>query len=307
MPARTGKAMTSTQLMPVSQALRYCGEITKKRARNFYYGLKLAPQPQRSALFTIYAWMRCADDLVDDVSDDSRQCTAQIETFRANTDAALAGNEVDDDDPMWIALADIAQRFDVQPQFLHAMLDGQVDDLAGRQYESFEQLHEYCYRVASSVGLVCISIWGYTDQAAPELAIDRGIAFQLTNILRDYKEDYDVGRIYLPAEDFAAHDLSPQQLRDWSQPDKCRQFIYAQAQRARSYYDRSMPLDQMITPSCRPALWAMTTIYRSLLRKIQQQPAQIIESKRVRLGAWHKGMIAFRAKFGGVVTRNGAH
>lgn len=299
--------MTSTQQMPVSQALRYCGEITKKRARNFYYGLKLAPQPQRSALFTIYAWMRKADDLVDDASDDSRQCMEQIETFRANTDAALAGNEVDDDDPMWIALADIAQSFDVQPQMLHAMLDGQIDDLAGRQYENFEQLHEYCYRVASSVGLVCISIWGYTDQAAPELAIDRGIAFQLTNILRDYKEDYDVGRIYLPAEDFAAAKLSPQQLRDWSEPDKCRQFIDAQVQRAKSYYDRSKALDQMITPSCRPALWAMTTIYRSLLRKIQQQPAQIIESKRVRLGAWHKGMIAFRAKFGGVVTRNGAH
>ncbi|MCH8824162.1 MAG: phytoene/squalene synthase family protein [Planctomycetes bacterium] len=299
--------MTSTQQMPISQALRYCGEITKKRARNFYYGLKLAPQPQRSALFTIYAWMRCADDLVDDASDDSRQCMEQIETFRANTDTALAGNEVDDDDPMWIALADIAQSFDVQPQMLHAMLDGQIDDLAGRQYESFEQLHEYCYRVASSVGLVCISIWGYTDQAAPELAIHRGIAFQLTNILRDYKEDYDVGRIYLPAEDFAAAKLSPQQLRDWSQPDKCRQFIDEQVQRAKSYYDRSKALDQMITPSCRPALWAMTTIYRSLLRKIQRQPAQIIESKRVRLGAWHKGMIAFRAKFGGVVTRNGSH
>ena len=299
--------MTSTQLMPVSEALRYCGEITKQRARNFYYGLKLAPQPQRSALFTIYAWMRYADDLVDSASDGSKQCLEQIETFRACTDAVLAGNQVQDDDPMWVALADVAQRFDVKPQFLHAMLDGQIDDLAGRQYESFEQLHEYCYRVASSVGLVCISIWGYTDQAAPELAIDRGIAFQLTNILRDYKEDYDVGRIYLPAEDFAAAKLSPQQLRDWSQPDKCRQFIYAQAQRARSYYDRSMPLDQMITPSCRPALWAMTTIYRSLLRKIQQQPAQIIESKRVRLGAWHKGIIAFRAKFSGVVTRNGAH
>lgn len=299
--------MTSTQLMPVSEALRYCGEITKKRARNFYYGLKLAPQPQRSALFTIYAWMRKADDLVDGVSDDSRQCMEQIETFRANTDAALAGNEVDDDDPMWIALADIAQSFDVQPQFLHAMLDGQIDDLAGRQYENFEQVHEYCYRVASSVGLVCISIWGYTDQAAPELAIDRGIAFQLTNILRDYKEDYDVGRIYLPAAEFAAAKLTPQQLRDWSQPDKCRQFINAQAQRASSFYDRSKSLDQMITPSCRPALWAMTTIYRSLLEKIQQQPAQIIESKRVRLGSWQKGMIAFRAKFGGVVTRNGAH
>ena len=299
--------MTSTQLMPVAEALRYCGEITKQRARNFYYGLKLAPEPQRSALFTIYAWMRCADDLVDDASDGSKQCMQQIEFFRACTDTVLAGNEAQDDNPMWVALADVSRRFDVKPQILHSMLEGQIDDLAGRQYETFEQVREYCYRVASSVGLLCISIWGYNDPKAPELAIDRGIAFQLTNILRDYKEDYDVGRIYLPAEDFAAHDLTPQQLRNWSEPGKCRQFISAQVQRAESFYDRSKPLDQMITPSCRPALWAMTTIYRSLLHKIQHQPAQIIESKRVRLGAWHKGMIAFRAKFGGVVTRNGSH
>ena len=299
--------MTSTQLIPVTDALRYCGEITKHRARNFYYGLKLAPEPQRSALFTIYAWMRYADDLVDDASDGSKKCLQQIEAFSAYTDAALAGNEVQDDDPMWIALADVAKRFEVKPQFFHAMLQGQVDDLAGRHYETFEQVREYCTRVASSVGLICISIWGFENPDAPKLAIDRGIAFQLTNILRDYREDYDVGRIYLPAEDFAAHNLEPQQLRNWSVPDKCRQFINAQAQRAKSYYDRSRLLDQMITPSCRPALWAMTTIYRSLLGKIQQQPAQIIESKRVRLGAWHKGMIAFRAKFGGVVTRNGLH
>lgn len=299
--------MTSTQLMPVSEALQYCGEITRQRARNFYYGLKLAPEPQRSALFTIYAWMRKADDLVDDTSDDSKQCKEQIETFRNFTDKVLAGNEVQDDDPMWVALTDVAKRFDIQPQILHAMLEGQIDDLAGRQYETFEQVREYCYRVASSVGLLCISIWGYDDPKAPELAIDRGIAFQLTNIIRDYKEDYDVGRIYLPAEDFETHELSPQQLRDWSEPYKCRQFINAQVIRAKSFYDRSRPLDQMITPSCRPALWAMTTIYRSLLQKIQQQPAQIIESKRVRLGALHKGMIAFRAKFGGAVTRNGSH
>jgi len=201
----------------------------------------------------------------------------------------------------------VSKSFDVKPHMLHAMLEGQIDDLAGRQYETFEQLREYCYRVASSVGLLCINIWGYNDSNAPELAIDRGIAFQLTNILRDYKEDYDVGRIYLPAEDFTALELTPQQLRNWSEPDKCRQFINAQAKRAMSFYDRSKPLDQMITPSCRPALWAMTTIYRSLLRKIQHQPAQIIENKRVRLGAWHKGMIAFRAKFGGVTTRNGSH
>ncbi len=156
------------------------------------------------------------------------------------------------------------------------------------------------------MGLLCINIWGFHDPNAPALAVDRGIAFQLTNMLRDFREDYDAGRIYLPAEDFAQHGLAPEALRDWSDPPRCAHFVRAQAARARSFYDRSAPLDQMITPSCRPALWAMTAIYGSLLKKIEDEPSQIITSRRVRLGAWRKGMIAMRAKWFGHPTGNGS-
>ena len=277
--------MSAHQTIPVSEALRHCGLVTRRCARNFYYGLKLTPEPQRSALFTLYAWMRRADDLVDDAESASTQCLARIEAFRAATERALLGTG-DDDDPLWIALADVADRFDVQRDALYLMLDGQIDDLAGRHYETFEQVREYCYRVASSVGLLCINIWGFDDPNAPACAVDRGIAFQLTNMLRDYREDYDAGRIYLPAEDFAQHGLAPEELRDWSDPPRCAHFVRAQAVRARSFYDRSAPLDQMITPSCRPALWAMTAIYGSLLGKIEDEPSQIITRRRVRLGAW---------------------
>ncbi len=295
--------MTVHQSIPVSEALRHCGQVTRRCARNFYYGLKLTPEPQRSALFTLYAWMRRADDLVDDLQDSSSLRLRKIEAFRDATERALAGTG-DYDDPLWIALADVAARFDLQSDALYLMLDGQVDDLAGRQYETFEQVREYCYRVASSVGLLCIKIWGYDHPAAPALAEERGIAFQLTNILRDYREDYDAGRIYLPAEDFARYELTPQELRDWANPQVCAQFVRTQTERARSFYDRSAPLDQMITSSCRPSLWAMTAIYQSLLVKIEEDPAQIITSRRIRLGAWQKSMIAVRAKWFGRPIRS---
>lgn len=290
--------MTTHQSMPVSEALRHCGQVTRRCARNFYYGLKLTPEPQRSALFTLYAWMRRADDLVDDLQDATSLRLRKIAAFRAATERALAGTG-NDDDPLWIALADVAVRFDLQRDALYLMLDGQIDDLAGRHYETFDQVREYCFRVASSVGLLCINIWGYHDPNAPAFAVDRGIAFQLTNMLRDYRQDYDTGRIYLPAEDFARHDLTPQDLRDWVDPQRCAEFVRIQAERARSFYDRSAPLEKMITSSCRPSLWAMTAIYRSLLEKIEEDPSQIVTNRRVRLGAWHKGMIAVRAKWFG--------
>jgi len=122
--------VSAHQTMPVSDALRHCGLVTRRCARNFYYGLKLTPEPQRSALFTLYAWMRRADDLVDDAESTSTQRLERIEDFRAATERALTGTG-QDNDPLWIALADVALRFDLQRDALYLMLDGQIDDLVG--------------------------------------------------------------------------------------------------------------------------------------------------------------------------------
>ncbi len=287
--------MSGVDRQTAAAALRTCRAITRRRARNFYYGLKLAPEPQRSALFAIYAWMRRADDLVDG-GDDAAGLRQRIEAFRAATDAALAGDPVDED-PVWVALGETAAAFDLHRDALHNMLDGQIEDLSGRQYETFQEVREYCYRVASTVGLVCISIWGYDDPDAPALAIDRGIAFQLTNILRDYKEDYDAGRVYLPVEDFGRHDLTPRCLRQWTDPPRCRRFVLDQVERAKSFYAQSVPLDRMITSSCRPTLWAMTTIYRTLLDKIDRLPRRIVATGRLRLSSVRKGAIAIKARW----------
>jgi 15-cis-phytoene synthase len=284
----------------LDQALRYCRDVTRARARNFYYGLKLSPEPQRSALFTMYAWMRRADDLVDlppgeVLNGQVDALRARLEAFRAATRTALAGHPVDDD-LLWVALPSIMGRFQVHAQDLHAMLDGQLDDLSIKRYETFEQLRGYCYNVASTVGLICVGIWGYDDPRARERAVERGIAFQLTNILRDFKQDYDGGRVYLPQEDFARHGLDAATLRRWGEPERCERFVREQVTRAESFYQRSQVLDAMITARCRPTLWAMTQIYHRLLAKIQAAPAQMVGARRIRLGALRKCGIALQAR-----------
>jgi 15-cis-phytoene synthase len=305
-PPQTGRqgggglrAIDAKPLSPslVADALRHCRDVTRDRARNFYYGLKLSPEPQRSALFVIYAWMRTADDLVDGgVGGPASGIESHIRRFRAATRAALMGQPVSDE-PLWVGLADTASRFRLPLECFDGMIDGQLDDLAKTEYETFEQLRNYCYRVASTVGLLCIEIWGYESAAARELAIERGIAFQLTNIIRDYKQDFDTGRIYLPREDFEHHGIDSRALRHWTLPGPCKRMMLQQTERAESYYQRSKPLDELISPACRPTLWAMTAIYQGLLAKIRRNPSRLIMTKRLRLSAMHKGTIALRAKW----------
>ncbi|MCA9295654.1 MAG: squalene/phytoene synthase family protein, partial [Phycisphaerales bacterium] len=181
----------------LQEAYDWCEQLTRQRARNFYYGLKLSPEPQRSALYAIYAWMRHADDIVDDASHGPDVARTELAAFRASTVDVITA-EREPDEPLWRAVRDVVQRFGLDITLLHDMLDGQLADLDWSPYESFDQLRHYCYQVAGTVALTCIEIWGYTDTAAREYAIDRGVAFQLTNIMRDFREDYDAGRVYLP-------------------------------------------------------------------------------------------------------------
>ncbi|HEX7009116.1 MAG TPA: squalene/phytoene synthase family protein, partial [Phycisphaeraceae bacterium] len=179
-PAMTPRVRTS---------LVYCRQLTRRRAGNFYYGLMLTPEPKRSAVYAVYAFMRRCDDLADGpqagAAEDVR---ARIETFRAQMEQVLAAGPDDPlpQDPIWPAFWYVARSYPLDRAHLHAMLDGQLCDLVQMRYACFDELEAYCYRVASVVGLVCLSIWGYQGgQATQELARERGIAFQLTNILRD--------------------------------------------------------------------------------------------------------------------------
>ena len=286
------------------EAYRHCQDVVRHAARNFYYGLRLSPEPQRSALYAIYAWMRRADDLADDATD-LDAARAALEAFRTATDAALAGAP-DATDPTLVALSDVAAHHALDAAPFHAMLDGQRDDLDGATYETFDDLRVYCERVASTVGVICVTIWGATDPRATALAVDRGIAFQLTNILRDFVEDAQRGRTYLPADEFRAAGLTPDALLRWTDSGACGRFVIAQIERAAAYYERSAPLDAMITPSCRPTLRAMTAIYRGILGKMAARPFRVVLGRRVRLSVPKKVAIALRARFAPAARQDSA-
>lgn len=307
-PARAGGGRVSVAGVVAAEpsealvrAARVCEEITRRRARNFYYGLRLTPEPERFAMFIVYAWMRQADDIADAGGAALEERCRRIALFRSATDAAFEGRPVDDS-PLWSGFAEVAQRWPIRRQDFHDMLDGQLDDIRVVRHERWEDLRRFCYRVASTVGLICIRIWGFHDAEAPRLAIDRGIAFQLTNVLRDFREDFDAGRVYLPQEEFAAMELTPAMVRRWEPADRCVEFIRAQAERARSHYQSSIALDAMISRRCEPTLWAMTTIYRGLLEKILSDPRRVVRERRIRLSAARKAWIAFRARFKAAAT-----
>ncbi|MFZ4722111.1 MAG: phytoene/squalene synthase family protein [Phycisphaerales bacterium] len=277
----------------LQEAVRTCEAITRRRARNFHYGLRLTPEDRRWAMYAVYAWMREADDLADGAGPDRAERARRIARFRADTDAAFKG-EPDDTQPCMVALAEAVRRFALEPAEFHDMLAGQMGDLDAARFETWEALREFCYRVAGTVGVVCIRVWGFHGADAIRLAVDRGIAFQLTNVLRDLREDLDAGRCYLPLREYAAMDLSPDDLRSWRLPDRCTEFIRAQCERARAHYERSAPLDRMIDPSCLPTLWAMTQIYRGILGRIERDP-RITVAGRARLSSFRKAWIAWRA------------
>jgi len=287
--------VTTAETSLTSQALHHCQDVTRREAKNFYYGLKLLPEPRRSAMYVIYAWMRKADDLVDDNSDTPQVAINNISEFRQETTNALAGN-ITNDDPVLLGLGEIAGQFTLPEQAFHDMLDGQLDDLSDYTYQEFADLREYCCRVASSVGLVCLAIWGTTNRRATHLAEDLGVAFQLTNILRDFQEDHAAGRIYLPSDEFDRFQLTPDELLNGEVTNRAREFLHYQIQRVESYYASAEPLDGMIDDACQPTLWAMRNIYHRLLLKIKRDPGQIIRGPRVHLSSLEKGAIALQAK-----------
>ncbi len=281
----------------LADAYRLCAEITRTRARNFYYGLRLTPEPRRSAIYAIYAWLRHADDEADDAAA-APDRPSHLARRRAGLERLLRGESAPAE-PVWFALADTLRRYPIDPSDLIEMLDGLDEDAHHGGYATRDDLERYCRRVASTVGLICIAIWGLRDDADAEhartLAVRRGVAFQLTNILRDFAEDYDAGRVYLPEEDFARHGVSPDVLRKWSSPDACAAMLIDLTAWARAEYDASDALDDLIDPACAPTSRAMTRIYSGLLHKIEAHPERIVGDVRIRLHAAHKAMIALTA------------
>ena len=275
--------------MTLAESYAYCSSIARKRARNFYYSFLLLDKPKRDAICAMYAFMRYCDDLSDDASVSDR--AAAIGRWRADLDAALAGKY--SGHPVWPAFHDAVQRFGIPHKYFHEMIEGVSSDLEPRRVQTFDELYRYCYRVASVVGLTIIHIFGFESAEALDLAEKCGIAFQLTNILRDVREDAGLGRIYLPAEDLNRFGVRPEAFESTTLTPELRSLFEFEAARAEDYYQAGWALVPLVSPESRPSLWALIEIYHRLLLRIRDAGFDVL-SRRVSLPAPEKGWIVVR-------------
>jgi phytoene synthase len=238
----------------------------------------------------LYAFMRVADDLSDG-PEAMTEKRALLDDWRRQLDRALAGTYTHRLHP---AFHHTVASYGIPPQYLADVLDGVCMDLEPVRYETFADLYPYCYRVASAVGLACIHIWGFERPEAKGFAESAGIAFQLTNILRDLAEDAARGRVYLPREDLRRFGYSEEQLRRGERDDSFRRLMRFEAERARSYYEAARPLAGLLRPAGRAVYLVMARTYRDLLEAIEKRDYDVF-SGRVRLSRWHKLWLALRA------------
>ena len=286
-------APTPSQL---AVAYSVCRGITRSRAKNFYYGFLVLPKRKRRALCAVYAFMRRCDDIADDPSLSVRDRRQRLDTWLNAFHAAQAGHPTDD--PIFLALTDAQRRYAIPAGLLDALAFGTAMDVDENieqpeasglqvQYRSFEDLERYCYNVASVVGLVCIRIFGYNKPDAEPLAERCGLAFQLTNIIRDVKEDAVLGRIYLPGRDLAEFGISASDIATTIDPARIRPLLQLEAQRAFENYKAAEELIPLVYEDSRPALWVLVTIYRSLLEKIVRLNYDVF-TRKVSLSVWDK-------------------
>jgi phytoene synthase len=273
--------------LEMEHAYRACEEITRREAANFHYGIRLLPRPKRQAMSAVYAFARRVDDIGDgDLDEDSKLDALDAERTR------LANG--DDGDPVMVALAHVHEHFDLPLDALELLIEGVELDVRGTRYETFDELVVYCRSVAGSIGRLCLAIFSGPDRGngngSTALADDLGVAMQLTNILRDVREDRERGRVYLPAEDlrrYGCHDLSaaPAEL------------IRFEAERAGEWFDRGLLLVDVLDARSASCVLAMTGIYRRILERIAREPEEILH-RRISLPAWEKAWLAARSLAG---------
>jgi 15-cis-phytoene synthase len=288
----------------VEHAYRACEDMTRMAAANFYYGIRLLPREKRHAMSAVYAFARRVDDIGDGDDAPSSKLAAL-----AGQRASLAhvadggGGGHGNEDPVTVALADARRRFDLPVDALEDLIDGVELDVRDTHYETFDELVVYCRDVAGSIGRLCLAIFtggtggngnGSTQSphsARPsQLADDLGVAMQLTNILRDVREDYERGRVYLPAEDLRAFEC-------WRLPVLSPELVRFEAQRAAEWFDRGLLLVDVLDARSASCVLAMTGIYRRILERISRQPDEILH-RRISLPPWEKAWLAARSLAG---------
>jgi 15-cis-phytoene synthase len=297
----------------LARAYEHCRVIARREAKNFYYAFVALPAERRNAICAIYAFMRKADDLSDDESISLAERRGHMAAWRERWRKAATGAPTDD--LVFVAVRDAIVRFNIPLALLEELVDGTTMDLdraasasnavnestaSTDTYATFDDLYRYCYLVASVVGLVCIRIFGYADPRAEKLAEETGIAFQLTNILRDVAEDAARNRVYLPLDDLAAHGVSLNALlhRAPGVPpsENQRALLAAIGSRAEQFYQSAQQLLPLIDKESRPALWVLVAIYHGLLKRIRQANYDVFTTRAsvptaLKLGILAVGMV----------------
>ncbi len=267
----------------LTKSFESCEALAKREAANFYPAFLMLPRAQRLAMCALYTFMRIADDCGDE-DGSLEQKARNLDAWRAGLHASLRGEFRHPSHP---ALADTIRTYNIPVQYLDDVLGGVAMDLGDNPYATWEQLRLYCYRVASAVGLSCIHIWGFSDPIAKIHAENAGYAFQLTNILRDLKEDAERGRVYLPGEDLTRFGYDPVGFKTGVRDAAFRELMKFEIARARDFYDRGTALAPLLPPPGRAVFLMMSRTYRQLLDEIEVRDYDVFSS-RVRVSSWKK-------------------
>jgi phytoene synthase len=295
-------------MQSLSESYDYCGELTRRTAHNFRFSFLTLPADKRRAMNALYAFNRITDDLGDEDQTPVELRRASLAAWRESLRAALDRNcniqqggspktaEVGTfgDHPALAAITDTVAQYRIPCEHLFAVIDGVEMDLGPVEMSTFTSLERYCYHVAGAVGLCCIHVWGFRDERAIPLAVECGLALQLTNILRDIGEDASLGRIYLPREDLHRFGYSAGDIGGGVINDRFLELMRFQTARVKTYYERAEGLFDHLEPHGKPILRAMLDIYGGLLREIERRQFDIF-SKRVSLPKWKKLWYAGRA------------
>ncbi len=276
--------------MDVAAAYLHCEAVTRSRAANFHYGIRLLPPPKRRALSAVYALAR----RIDDIGDGSLPAGERLDRLEAARDG-LARIHRTADDPVLVALSDASRRFAIPLAAFEELIDGVEMDVRGTAYATFPDLVVYCRRVAGSIGRLSLGVFGSDDPAVASVRADElGVAMQLTNILRDVREDRLRGRVYLPREDLERFGCRPDL---GGPPERVARLVAFEAARARDWFARGLTLLPMLDHRSAACVGAMAGIYRRVLARIERQPTAILDG-RVSLAVWEKAWIAARSLAG---------
>ncbi len=282
--------MVERVLMPLEESYRYCAALTRAAARNFYYTFWLLPAEKRRGIFAVYTFSRRADDVVDAAAakQDPATCEEGLSYMRS-----LLGASPPDDDPLAPALRDTLQRYRIPIEPFHDLIEGMKMDLYRTRYRTFDELRLYCYRAASTIGLICIEIFGHdgSGEAVKRPAIDLGIAMQLTNIIRDVGEDLSRGRVYLPQEELERFGVTEAMLERGEVTEPVKALLAFQIERARDYFTRAEAIFPHLHFSARLCPVLLKRFYSELLEKVEAAGYDVFH-RRPRLSALRKIYLA---------------